>query len=77
MFEDKQIKGPFKSWCHRHIVCKNGDKAVLRDEIEYEPPLGFVGKLVAPLLITPRLQRLFDYRHAVTRNWCEHEEKAK
>lgn len=75
MFEDVQIKGPFKLWRHRHIVCKHADGAVLRDEIRYEPPLGFVGRLVVPVLIVPRLQKLFDYRHAVTRNWCERGEE--
>ena len=72
MFEDVQVKGPFKSWRHRHIIepCEEG--ARLRDEIEYEPPLGLLGKWGAPLLIVPRLQKLFDYRHRVTREWCEH-----
>lgn len=71
MFEDVQVKGPFKSWRHRHIIepCEEG--ARLRDEIEYEPPLGLLGKWGAPLLIVPRLQKLFDYRHRVTREWCE------
>ncbi len=71
MFEDVQVKGPFKSWRHRHIIepCEEG--ARLRDEIEYEPPLGLLGKWGAPLLIVPRLKRLFEYRHQVTREWCE------
>jgi ligand-binding SRPBCC domain-containing protein len=43
----------------------------LRDEIEYEPPLGFLGRLAAPAVIIPRLRRLFEYRHNVTREWCE------
>jgi ligand-binding SRPBCC domain-containing protein len=71
LFEDVQVKGPFKSWRHRHIVepCEEG--ARLRDEIEYEPPLGFLGRWGASLLIVPRLNRLFDYRHRVTREWAE------
>jgi len=43
----------------------------LRDEIEYEAPLGFIGQLAAPFIIVPRLEKLFDYRHRVTREWCE------
>ena len=74
MFEDVQVKGPFRSWCHRHIVKPHEEGALLRDEIEYEPPLGILGRSVAPLLIVPRLQRLFDYRHQVTRDWCERKE---
>ena len=71
MFEDTQVKGPFSSWRHRHIVESHREGALLRDEIEYEPPLGLMGRWGAPLLIVPRLQRLFDYRHEVTRKWCE------
>jgi len=71
MFEDVQVKGPFKSWRHRHFVEPHEKGAVLRDEVEYETPLGVFGRLAAPLLVEPRLRRLFDYRHRVTREWCE------
>ena len=71
MFEDVQVKGPFRSWRHRHIVEPVSGGAVLRDEIDYEPPFGLLGRLVAPILIQKRLQKMFDYRHEVTRQWCE------
>ena len=71
MFEDVQVKGPFKSWRHRHTVEPHENGATLRDEVEYEPPLGPLGRLVAPLLVDPRLRKLFEYRHRVTREWCE------
>jgi ligand-binding SRPBCC domain-containing protein len=77
MFEDIQIKGPFRRWRHRHIVEGNADGAILRDEIDYEPPLGFLGHLAAPILIQKRLQKLFDYRHEVTRLWCERKDERK
>ena len=73
MFEDVQVSGPFKYWRHRHYVQPHKDGAVLRDVVEYEPPLGFLGILADPILIGPRLRRLFAYRHAVTREWCEGE----
>ena len=71
LFEDVQVEGPFKSWTHRHIVKAERDGAVLRDQIEFEPPLGFLGRMVAPIVIESRLRKLFDYRHEVTRRWCE------
>ncbi|MDX6694687.1 MAG: hypothetical protein QOF02_2290 [Blastocatellia bacterium] len=71
MFEDAQIEGPFQSWRHRHVILPHAEGATLRDEIEYEPPLGLLGRLAAPAVIVPRLRRLFDYRHEVTREWCE------
>ena len=76
LFEDVQVKGPFRSWRHRHIIEPHAEGAVLRDEIDYEPPLGFLGRAVAPILIQSRLQRLFDYRHEQTRRWCEGESVA-
>ena len=71
LFEDVQVEGPFRRWHHRHIIKPHPDGAVLRDEIEYEPPFGFIGQLAAPLVIVPRLEKLFTYRHSVTRAWCE------
>ena len=70
-FEDVQISGPFKSWHHRHIVEPHPDGAVLRDEIEYEMPIPIFGPLAAPLAVTPKLEKMFEYRHQVTKEWCE------
>ena len=71
MFEDIQISGPFRSWRHRHIVEADNSGSILRDEIEYEPPIGPLGRMIAPYAIEPKLQSMFDYRHEVTRGWCE------
>ena len=71
MFEDIQIKGPFRKWRHRHVVIPREGGSILRDEVEYEPPLAIFGPLAAPIAITPRLEKMFAYRHEVTRRWCE------
>ncbi|MDT7541321.1 MAG: hypothetical protein QOE33_1225 [Acidobacteriota bacterium] len=70
-FEDVQESGPFCRWRHRHIIIPHREGATLRDEIDYEPPFRFFGRLVEPFLIRPRLAKLFGHRHAVTRKWCE------
>jgi len=77
VFEDIQVKGPFRSWRHRHVVEPHADGALLRDEIDYEPPLGVFGRAFSPLLVEGRLQKLFDYRHEVTRRWCEGRERGE
>src|SRR5918998_4019220 len=51
MFEDVQAAGPFRSWRHRHTVEPSAGGATLRDDIEYEPPLGVLGRAFAPLLV--------------------------
>lgn len=71
MFEDVQISGPFKSWRHRHIVFPHPDGAVLRDEIEFEPPMWLLGRIAAPIAILPKIKKMFDYRHEVTKKMVE------
>ena len=70
-FEDVQISGPFRAWRHKHIVKPHPDGAILRDEVEYEMLIPIFGPLAAPMAVTPRLKKMFDYRHMVTREWCE------
>jgi ligand-binding SRPBCC domain-containing protein len=76
-FEDVQESGPFRYWRHRHLVLPHEEGATLRDEIEYEPPLGPLGRLADPFLVRPRLERVFAYRHEVTRAWCEGAARAR
>lgn len=71
MFEDVQVSGPFAKWRHRHIVIPSGDGAILRDEIEFEPPMGFLGRLSAPFAVIPKIEKMFEFRHQVTKDWCE------
>jgi ligand-binding SRPBCC domain-containing protein len=71
LFADRQERGPFRSWTHRHDIAPEGKSSRLTDTIELEPPFGILGRAFAPLLILPRLRKLFAYRHEVTRQWCE------
>jgi hypothetical protein len=73
MFEDVQVSGPFKRWRHRHIVEPHEKGSLLRDEVDFEPPMWIFGTLAAPRAIVPRLEKMFEYRHQVTREWCESE----
>jgi uncharacterized protein len=67
-FSDVQVKGPFKSWRHVHRMVPTGaNSSMLEDRIQYELPFGALGDLVARLFVEPRLRRLFEYRHEVTR----------
>lgn len=74
MFEDVQVSGPFASWQHRHLIVPHPDGAILRDEIDLEPPLGALGALAAPIFIIPKIEKMFQYRHEVTKAWCESNE---
>jgi ligand-binding SRPBCC domain-containing protein len=70
-FEDEQVRGPFRSWRHRHIVEPHPDGAMLIDDIEYTPPFGLLGRALDGILIKPRLRKVFAFRHRVTREYCE------
>jgi ligand-binding SRPBCC domain-containing protein len=67
LFEDVMHKGPFAKWHHKHLFLAVPGGCCLRDEIEYEPPLGWLGRLAAPVAIEPRLEKMFAFRHDVTR----------
>ena len=72
MFTDRMLKGPFSYWLHRHIVEPlSRDECELIDDIEYALPLGGVGNFFGGWLARRELERLFEYRHQVTRQACE------
>ncbi len=72
MFADKMNRGPFASWVHKHIVTPLGPgESTLSDDIEYELPLGALGRLFGGAFARRELERLFAYRHEVTRQACE------
>ena len=66
-FRDVQVAGPFAAWEHAHRVepADNGG-AILEDHIEYAVPLGDAGARLGGAFVRGELERLFNYRHAVT-----------
>jgi uncharacterized protein (TIGR01777 family) len=67
-FVDVQERGPFGAWRHEHRFEDAGDGACeLTDSIDYAPPGGAIGALVAGGKIRRDLDRLFTWRHERTR----------
>jgi len=66
-FEDRQLRGPFRRWHHRHIIEPHRDGALLIDDIDFEPPFA----IVSGWFVRRRLRKLFEFRHRVTREYCE------
>ncbi len=78
MFADRQVHGPFRRWEHKHCFLDDGlGGTLLRDEVDFTPPMGFLGRFFAPSLIIPKLRRMFDYRHSRTREIVESDETFK
>ncbi len=66
-FADVQPEGPFAYWRHLHRFSADGETASrLKDLIEYELPLGALGRALAGRHARRELEREFRYRHAVT-----------
>lgn len=66
-FTDRQVSGPFSSWVHTHrFESCDRDECVLEDRIEYRLPGGAAGRLLAGRFVRRQLERMFQYRHAIT-----------
>ncbi len=71
-FSDRQVEGPFRSWCHRHRFEPLGPSSCqLEDDIEYALPLGRLGRIMGDAGVQKKLARMFTYRHAVVKDDIE------
>lgn len=62
-FVDRQLRGPYGLWHHRHTFAEEGQGTVVRDEVDYAMPFGALGDLAHPLFVRRDLERIFSYRH--------------
>jgi ligand-binding SRPBCC domain-containing protein len=65
-FSDRQVHGPFAYWRHNHrtrMLDRNGlGVTILIDEIEYELPLGLLGRLAHSLFVRRQIESAFAFR---------------
>ena len=61
-FVDEQRVGPYRIWHHRHFFKEIPGGVEMTDIVDYQLPLGILGKLVHPFLVGPRLNAIFDFR---------------
>jgi ligand-binding SRPBCC domain-containing protein len=71
LFVDEQMSGPFAKWRHRHQFGAEGTGCRLTDSVDFALPLAPVSEWVAGWVVRSRLATLFQYRHEVTRRYCE------
>ena len=64
MFEDTQIRGPYRKWVHRHTFEETDEGTLVTDEVLYRVP---GGSLVNKLFIAGRVRKIFEYREAKLR----------
>jgi len=71
LFVDEQVRGPFRSWVHRHEFEAVDGKTKLTDRIEYQLPGGALVNLLFAWIVNAALVNMFRHRHRVTREFCE------
>ncbi|WP_343607696.1 SRPBCC family protein [Chryseobacterium oranimense] len=64
-FIDFQKKGPYKIWHHHHEFISNEKGVLMKDTVDYELPLGFLGEIAHAVFVKKKLEYIFDYRYAV------------
>ncbi len=75
LFRDEQESGPFGAWVHSHEFEPAADGgAVLRERIEWEPPLGSAASAFAGPVVARELRRFFRFRGLrLSRDLARHE----
>jgi uncharacterized protein len=67
-FTDEQEKGPYRRWIHRHTFQPMDDgKVMVIDRVDYELPLGVLGRLAGGFWVRRQLRNIFDYRSEIIR----------
>ncbi len=61
-FVDEQRFGPYALWHHKHFIKEIDGGVEMEDIIDYKVPFGFLGRLVHPILVKPKLQEIFEFR---------------
>ena len=61
-FVDEQRFGPYALWHHKHFIKEIDGGVEMEDIIDYKVPFGFIGQLVHPILVKPKLEEIFNYR---------------
>ncbi len=61
-FVDRQLRGPYRLWHHRHEFEPDGDATVVRDIVHYALPLGPLGGLAHRAIVRRDLERIFEFR---------------
>lgn len=62
-FIDEQVTGPFTTWRHAHLFEAEAEGTRMTDRIEYEAPLGFLGRAVDGLFLNRYLTDLITRRN--------------
>lgn len=64
-FVDRQLRGPYALWVHRHTFAAHPQGTLVRDRVDYALPLDPFSRPAHPFLVKPRIERIFAHRREV------------
>ncbi|ASK29909.1 cell division protein [Chryseobacterium sp. T16E-39] len=70
-FTDIMLKGTFKSFIHQHIFKNEGENTIMIDVLEFESPLGIVGRLFNRFFLKNYLTGFLLERNAIIKKTAE------
>ena len=64
-FVDEQRVGPYKIWHHEHHFVEKNEGVEMTDIVSYKLPMGFLGNIMHPIIVVPKLNEIFEYRFKI------------
>ena len=61
-FVDAQTRGPFRRFRHEHLFEQRGTNTVMIDRLDFDAPLGPIGRVVERVALGRYLERLIEER---------------
>ncbi len=62
-FVDEQVSGPFRAWWHEHRFDGDEQTTLMTDLVEFEAPLGMLGRAVSAVFLTRYMTGLLEKRN--------------
>lgn len=62
-FVDEQVRGPFARWWHEHRFEISGQQTLMLDRIEFEAPLGLLGRIAERVVLERYMEHLIVQRN--------------
>jgi ligand-binding SRPBCC domain-containing protein len=64
-FVDRQLRGPYALWVHRHVFEPHARGTYVYDHVEYALPFDPLSRPLHSLFVRPQIERIFAYRRGI------------
>ena len=70
-FQDCMVRGLFRRFCHDHHFESAGELTRMQDHLEFEAPLGWIGRGLERLVLEEHMRSLLQRRNAFIKSVAE------